>query len=91
MYMSLRRRQIEPLQRVVSPENCPPIMLVRAGLDKPGILTGTAEFVQQALEANLPLHLINYPQGHHGFEVIDNNDFSREIIEQAFIFLKKRG
>ena len=81
---------VEPLQSNVDPKNCPPIMLVRAGLDRPDVLTRTAEFVRNAINANLPLQLINYPLGHHGFEIIDNNDTSRGIIDQAFLFLKKQ-
>ena len=30
--------------------------------------------------------MLNYPGGHHGFDVLDDNDLSREIINETFRF-----
>jgi len=32
--------------------------------------------------------LINDPEGHHGFDIEDNTDASREIIRETLEFLK---
>jgi hypothetical protein len=65
-----------------------PLFMVRAGLDNvPNCNNSQDKFIVKALENNLPLTLINY-QGHHAFDVVDDNDESREIIKQTLEFLK---
>jgi hypothetical protein len=44
--------------------------------------------MQVALSKNLALDLANHATGHHGFDVEDNNDRSREIIKQTMAFIK---
>ncbi len=65
-----------------------PLFMVRAGLDDiPNCNNSQDEFIVKALENNLPLTLINY-RGHHAFDVVDDNDESRAIINQTLEFLK---
>lgn len=33
--------------------------------------------------------VVNFAGGHHGFEVIDDNDAGRDVIEQTFQFFEK--
>ena len=65
-----------------------PVLLVRAGLDRPALNQSIGAFTADALVHNVPLTLLNYPGGHHGFDLIDDNDATREVIEQTFQFLK---
>jgi hypothetical protein len=67
-----------------------PVLLVRAGLDRPTLNQHIGTFAADALARNAPLTLLNYPGGHHGFDLIDDNDASREAIEQTFEFLKSK-
>ncbi len=66
-----------------------PIMLVRAGRDKLTYLNQTIdEFVDVAGKKNLPLTLINYSNGRHGFDGYDDNDTTRMIVKSTLEFWK---
>lgn len=66
-----------------------PLFMVRAGLDEyPNCNESQDSFIKKALENNLPFTLINYRNGHHPFDVLDDNDESRNIIIQTLKFLK---
>jgi len=45
-------------------------------------------FVAKALAANLPLTLVNYAEGPHGFDLFADSDTSREIITSVLRFLR---
>lgn len=50
---------------------------------------GVADFVAKALNRNVPLTVVNLPQAQHGFDLFDDEDWSREAIEQAFDFARR--
>lgn len=66
-----------------------PVLLVRAGLDQPSLNRHLGEFISRAMAANVPLEVINYPGGHHPFEVEDDNDFSREVMARTIEFMHR--
>jgi acetyl esterase/lipase len=63
-----------------------PIFLARAGLDQPLINETIDQFVQEALAGNATLDLMNHPAGRHGFDILDDDERSREIIARAVAF-----
>lgn len=65
-----------------------PVLIVRAGKDRKDINQTLDHYVSQAISNNVPLTLINYTEGHHAFDVMDDNDRSRDIIEQTLKFMK---
>ena len=65
-----------------------PIFIARMGHDDAGINKAVDRFVQVALAKNVNLTLINNPEGHHGFDVDDNTEASREIIQRTIEFVK---
>jgi acetyl esterase/lipase len=65
-----------------------PMLIARAGLDSPGLNGGVDRFVQEALSKNASLDLCNHPTGHHGFDILDDNDRSREIIRRTIEFIR---
>ncbi len=66
-----------------------PIMIVRAGIDNvPYINESLASFYEKALDQDLPIVLINYPNGTHGFETNMDNDLTRQIIKSTLEFWK---
>ena len=67
----------------------PPLFIARAGLDSPALNAGIDALVSAALAKNLSIELMNHPAGRHGFDIIDTDDRSREIIRHALDFLKK--
>lgn len=63
-----------------------PVLFVRAGLDQPLSNQELDRMMAAGIAANAPWTLLNYPAGRHGFDVFDDNDLSREIIEETFRF-----
>ena len=63
-----------------------PIFIARAGLDQPMINETIDLFVQEALAGNVVLDVMNHPSGRHGFDILDDDDRSREIIARAVAF-----
>ena len=63
-----------------------PMFIARAGLDQPMINNTIDLFVQEALAGNAPLELMNHAAGRHGFDILDDDDRSREIIARAVAF-----
>jgi acetyl esterase/lipase len=64
-----------------------PIFVARGGLDNPSINRPIDRFVQRAIEANACLELANHPRGHHAFDMIDDDDRTREIIARTIDFV----
>lgn len=69
-------------------QGVPPIFIARAGLDDAELNAGVDRFLQVALSRNVTLDLVNHSNGHHGFDVEDDNDRSREIIKRTIEFIK---
>ena len=63
-----------------------PMFIARAGLDQATINQSIDMFVQEALAGNAPLELMNHPAGRHGFDILDDDERSREIIARAVAF-----
>lgn len=63
-----------------------PVLFVRAGLDQPLTNQAFDKRIAAGIAANAPWTVLNYPGGHHGFDVLDDNNMSREIIEETFRF-----
>ena len=58
-----------------------PVVLTRVGLEDPKIAAGVEAFVQAAGKTRL--EIIDVPQGHHGFDYLDDDDASRAAITRA--------
>jgi acetyl esterase/lipase len=68
----------------------PPLFVARAGLDHPFLNAAADRFVQEALARNAPIDFLNHPEGRHGFDILDDDDRSREIIARTLEFLRAR-
>jgi acetyl esterase/lipase len=66
----------------------PPIFIGRAGLDAPWINKTVDRFVARAQALNATIEVMNHPEGRHGFDILDDNARSREIIARALEFVK---
>lgn len=65
----------------------PPMFIARAGLDDASLNAGLDQFVQLALKHNVSIEVLNHATGHHGFDIEDDNDRSREILKRTIEFL----
>ena len=69
-------------------KNAPPMFVARAGLDDADLNAGVDRFVRAALANNVTLEVFNHATGHHGFDVEDDNERSREIIKRTIEFVR---
>jgi acetyl esterase/lipase len=70
-----------------STRHTPPILVARAGMDYPWLNAGIDRFVQTALKKGATLDLLNHPEGHHGFDILDDDARSRQIIINTIRYL----
>lgn len=82
-------REYSPVYHLgTNKKGIPPLFIARAGLDDAELNGGVDRFVQAALSKNLSVDLMNHAEGHHAFDVEDDNERSREIIKRALEFIK---
>jgi hypothetical protein len=65
------------------------LFMVRCGLDEFRANRNIDTFIPLALDADLDLEFINYLEGHHAFDIVDDNNRSREIIQMTLDFFKR--
>lgn len=65
-----------------------PLFIAKAGLDRPGINDSIDAFVGRAVELRAPVILETHPDGRHAFDILDDDDRSRQIIERAIEFMR---
>jgi acetyl esterase/lipase len=76
-------RSIEDLPRDL------PLFLVRAGRDEtPHLNEALDRFLARALEADLPFTLVNDATAPHAFDLMRDDETSREVIRQVLAFLR---
>lgn len=66
-----------------------PVLLVRAGLDRPQFNARVAALAALAISANAPLTLLNHSTGHHAFEILDPGPETRDVIDRTIQFVRK--
>ena len=66
-----------------------PLFVVRSGRDEfAGVNQTVDAFVTGAIAHNLPITFVNHPTAPHGFEINDDSNTSRRILEQMLDFLR---
>jgi dienelactone hydrolase len=66
-----------------------PVLVVRAGLDRPDMNRIIAELVTAAVAQNAPVTLLNHAGGYHGFEMFNNDDATRAVMEETIAFVRR--
>jgi hypothetical protein len=61
---------------------------VRAGLDRPALNQEITRIVSDAVTQNAPWTLLNHPGGRHAFEIRNDDDATRRIIDETLAFVK---
>ena len=67
-----------------------PLLVARAGLDNAWLNGGLDRFVQAAVAKGATLDLLNHPDGRHGFDILDDDARSKEIMRRTLDFLRDR-
>jgi dienelactone hydrolase len=66
-----------------------PILVVRAGHDRPEINDALDAFVEIARHAEAPVTLVRHDRGHRGFETVDATAATEAVIDRALAFLER--
>ncbi len=66
-----------------------PILYVRAGLDRPAVNESIASLAALAISQNAPVTLLNHAGGHHAFELLDDDEATRRVIQETLDFVKR--
>jgi hypothetical protein len=66
-----------------------PMMIVRAGLDRPPLNRDLSALAAAAVNQNAPVTLVNHAAGHHAFEIVDDDDMTREVIDRTIAFVAR--
>jgi dienelactone hydrolase len=72
----------------VDGRDVPPLLLARAGLDRPVFNEAMDRFAAEAIHRGAAVDLLTHPRGQHGFDVLDDDDRSREIIARTLAFMR---
>jgi len=64
------------------------LFIVRCGLDEFRAGRNIDFFIAEALDADLDMEFVNYLQGHHAFEIVDDNERSRDVVRRTLAFFK---
>ena len=75
---------------VASGGKSPPVLLARAGKDSAIINNGIDRFTAAALRLNVQLTVMNYADGVHGFDGLNDTAQSRAIIADALRFVQEQ-
>ncbi|KQV09878.1 MULTISPECIES: alpha/beta hydrolase [unclassified Kitasatospora] len=60
-----------------------PVVLTRVGLESPEIAATVEEFLTAAAKAGVGVEVVDVPNGHHGYEVLDHTEESVRALELA--------
>jgi dienelactone hydrolase len=66
-----------------------PVLYVRAGLDRPSVNEAIVKLAALAVSQNAPVTLVNHASGYHGFEMFNDDDATREVMEQTIAFVRR--
>lgn len=66
-----------------------PVLFVRAGLDRPPLNRHIDRLVARALAENAPVTVLNHAGGRHAFEMMNDDDATRRVIEATIAFVKE--
>lgn len=65
-----------------------PMFVARAGYDNPQMNQSIDVFMRAALEDDVPVTFVNYVEGQHAFDLVDDTERSRDVVRQTIEFLR---
>lgn len=66
-----------------------PVLYVRAGLDRPAVNQEITTLAALGIAQNAPVTLLNNPTGYHAFEIFNDDDATRAVIDQTLEFVRR--
>lgn len=74
--------------RESAPGGLAPILLTRVGLERPEIAETVARFLVAAAGTGTSVEIVDVPNGHHSFDVLDHTEESREAVLRAVAYIQ---
>jgi acetyl esterase/lipase len=68
----------------------PAILLTRVGREHPGFVASVDAFLAGAAGAGVAVEVIDVPDGHHSFDVVDHTEQSRAAVRRAVEWVRAR-
>jgi acetyl esterase/lipase len=65
-----------------------PILVARAGQDDARLNAAIDTFIASSLAANVPLEVHTHPNGRHGFDILDDDRRSRDIVARTLAMIR---
>lgn len=65
-----------------------PVFAARAGRDSPLLNMSLDAFIGEAETRGFPVSAAEHPKGRHAFDIVDDNERSREILRETLSFLE---
>lgn len=81
--------RFEPAQALAEVGDIPPFLLTRVGLEAEPVARTVQTFVEATEKYEVPITIIDVPNGHHGFDLVDYTAESRAAVYQALDFVVK--
>ncbi|MCW3844500.1 hypothetical protein ONA70_30880 [Micromonospora yasonensis] len=75
--------RFRPIEALADAGGAPPLVLTRAGRERPEIAAATDAFTAEAARRGTPVQVIDVPDGRHGFDALDHTDQSRAAVRAA--------
>jgi len=79
---------VATLENTLDLNGLAPMLIVRAGQDRPRFNETIDRFVAAALSRNVPVEVLNYPEGEHAFDGRNDTRHTREVIARTLDFLR---
>jgi dienelactone hydrolase len=64
-----------------------PLVITRVGEEQPEMQCEVDRLLSHAVASGVSVHVIDVPNGHHGFDIADHTDESRQAVRQAAGFV----
>ncbi|MGR6320923.1 hypothetical protein Q2K19_21150 [Micromonospora soli] len=75
--------RFRPLDVLAEAGAAPPLVLTRAGQERPEVAAGTEAFLAEAARRGTRVRVVDVPDGRHGFDALDHTDQSRAAVRTA--------
>lgn len=76
------------LEELRDTNTVPPMLVIRAGRDRPQFNDSIDRFLQSALRRDVSVELFNHPEGEHAFDVRNDGPRTREAIARTIDFFR---
>jgi acetyl esterase/lipase len=70
-------------------DGLPPTLVAKAGRDNALLNESIDRYVEEARKLGARVELQEHPEGRHGFDTLNDDDRSREIIRRTLAFVRE--